>query len=445
MQVTRTDIDQLNATLTITIEPADYQEKVESQLKDIRRRANIPGFRKGMVPIGLVKKMYGKAVLGEEVNKAINEGIFNYVKEQKINMLGEPLPNEEATPAIDWEVDDTFTFAFDIAIAPEFDAKLNGKNKLTYYEVKVEDSDIDSQISMYANRFGDYIQADDVQDGDFLRGTLSEQKEGGIIKEDGMLMPSYMLDDEQKKLFEGAKKGDIITFNPKKAYDGNTTEIASLLGLKKEEAEAIDSDFTFNIETITRHKEAAIDENLFTKVFGEGQIKDEADFREKIKEEIKANNKRDSDYKFGLDARAAILKKMDGLQFPDAFLKRWLLKTDDKLTADKLEQDYPQMIEGLKWQLAKDQLTEHLGIKIEKDDVEAYAREIARMQFMQYGLMHVEEQFLTSYAQEMLKKEDQLRGLVERVAENKIYEAIKGAAKIEQKTVSHEEFNKLFS
>ena len=334
MQVNRTDIDALNARLTVVVEPQDYEEKVQKQLKDIRRRANIPGFRPGMVPAGLVKKMYGKAVLGEEVNKAINDGIFNYIKEQNLNILAEPLPNDEETPAIDWDVDTTFTFAFDIALAPEFDAKLNGKNKLTYYDIQVTDTEVQNQVDAYAQRFGDYVQVDEYQAGDMLKGKMTELKEGGKVKDNAVLSPDYMQNDDQKHLFEGAKKGDVITFNPKQAYN-NEVEISSMLDIKKEEVADLADQFTFEIESITRHQKAEVNEALFAKVFGEGNIADEAAFREHISNDIKRNFTQDADYKFGLDAKAAILKKMDKLQFPEDFLKRWLLQTNEqKMTAE---------------------------------------------------------------------------------------------------------------
>ncbi len=444
MQVTKQDIDALNAKLTILIEPKDYEEGVQKQLKDIRRRANIPGFRPGMVPAGLVKKMYGKAVLGDEVNKAINNGIFDFIKAEKLNILAEPLPNDEDTPAIDWDVDTTFTFVFDIALAPEFDAKLNGKNKLTYYTITVSDEQVQNQIDAYAQRFGNYVQVDEYQSGDMLKGKLIEQKEGGIEKENAVLSPEYMQDEEQKKLFEGAKKGDIITFNPKKAYNSEV-EVSSMLSIKKEEVEALADTFTFEIESVTRHEKAAVDASLFDKVYGEGKITDEAAFRTRIKEEIAGNFKQDSDYKFGLDAKAAVMKKLDKVQFPEDFLKRWLLQRDDqKLTAEQLDKEFPQMIETLKWQLATDQLAEHFGIKVEKEDIEAYAKEMTRMQFLQYGLSNVDDAMLTQYAQETLKNEDQVRGIAERVRENKVYEALKTVVKLEEKEISYEDFGKLF-
>lgn len=442
MQVQKTDIDQLDAMLTVTVEPADYQDKVAQQLKDIRRKANIPGFRPGMVPAQLVKKMYGKAVLGEEVNKAINEGIYNYIKEQQLNILGDPLPNEEKTPEIDWDTQDTFSFAFDIALAPEFDAKLNGKNKLTYYDITVTEEMVQNQVNAYAERYGNYVQTDDYQAGDMIKGLMQEVG-GEHKKENAVLSPEYMKDDKQKQLFAGAKKGDVITFNPMTAY-ANEAEVASMLGIAKEDAKDLNADFTLTIETITRHEKSAIDAELFAKVYGDNNIADEAAFRAEIEKEIKGNFTLDANYKFGLDAKEAILKKMDKLEFPDAFLKRWVLATNENITEDKLEEDYPKMVEELKWHLAKDQLMQAFDIKIEKEDVEAYAKEMTRMQFMQYGLSHIDDAMLTQYAQEMLKKEDQVRGIVERVSENKIYDAIKTAVKLETKAISYEDFGKLF-
>ncbi len=441
MQVIKTDIDQLNATLSITIEPADYQEKVAKELKTIRQKANIPGFRQGMVPASLVKKMYGKAVLGEEVNKAISEGLYNYIKEEKLNILGDPMPNEEATPAVDWDTQDTFTFVFDIAVAPEFDAKLNGKNKLTYYNIDVTDEMISNQANAYAERFGEYVQVEESQPTDMFKG-LMQEVDGELTKEGAVLSPAYIQNEDQKKLFEGAKKGDIITFNPSVAYS-NEAEISSMLGIKKEEVADHKGDFTFQVESITRHQAAAIDAELFAKVYGEG-VADEAAFRARIAAEIGGNFKQDADYKFGLDAKAAILKKMGNLEFPEAFLKRWALATNENMTAEKLDEDFPKMIEELKWHLAKDQLATAYEVKVENDDVLNYAKEMTRMQFMQYGLANVDDALLTQYAEQTLKNEDQVRGIVERVIENKIYEALKGIVKVEEKSISYEDFGKLF-
>ncbi|MBO5553703.1 MAG: trigger factor [Paludibacteraceae bacterium] len=444
MKIEQSEIKDLTAVLSITIEPADYQETVQQELKKIRQKAQIPGFRPGMVPLGLVKKMYGKGVLADVLNRLVGENLQKHIEEKDLHVLGDPMPNDELTKNIDLDNEDTFTFAFDIAVAPEFDAKLNGKNKLTYYTIDVTDEMVDKQVQSYADRFGEYVEVEDVKEGDVLRGLLTEQKEGGIVKENAILNPQYMKEKKQQKLFAKAKKGDIITFNPMKAY-GSEVEVSSMLSISKEEATGLESDFTFEIQSITRHEASKIDGELFAKVYGNDVPKDEKEFRARVKAELEQNMAEDSKYKFGLDAKEAIMKKMEKVALPETFLKNWVLKTDEKMTAEQLDKEFPAMLEQLKWQLAKDQLMKAYEIKVEKEDVEAYAKEVARMQFMQYGLMHIEDQYLDNYAQEMLKKEDQLRGIVERVAENKIYEAVKGVAKIEEKTISHEDFGKLFN
>lgn len=443
MQITKSDAEKLMYKITMVIEPADYEENVTKELKNIRRKANVPGFRPGMVPAGLVKKMYGKAVLAETINKVIGEKLYEYIEQENLNVLGEPLSNEEETPELDFENQTTFTFVFDVAVAPEFNCKLNGNNKLTYYDVEVSDDMVENQVKGYAQRFGSYNSAEDVKEGDMVRGNLVEQAENGKTIEGQVLAIDYMVADEKKK-FEGAKKGDIVTFNPKNAFN-NEAELSSLLKIDKAEVANMTSDFTFEITEITRHEAAAIDQALFDKVYGEGNVKDEAEFRAKVKAEIKANMDEDAKYKFGLDCKAAIMKKMEKVEFPEEFLKRWLKTANKELTDEQIAADWDKTMEGLKWQLASDQLAKQFEVKVEQADILAYAKEIAKMQFLQYGMSHVEDQYLESFAQDMLKDEKQLRGIAERVMENKIYEGLKTVVKLETKAISHEEFGKLFA
>ena len=446
MKITKSEIKDMTGVITMVVEPADYQEEVQKELRQIRQKANIPGFRPGMVPVGLVKKMYGKGILADVINKTIGAKLGEYIEAEKLNILGDPLPNEELTPAMNLDDQDTFTFAFDIAVAPEFDAKLDGKSKLTEYKIEVTDEMVDNQVKSYAARFGEYVDAEEVEEGDVLKGLLKEvgNEANPMQKENAVLNPLYMKDKKQAKLFAGKKLGDVVTFNPMKAFD-SAVEVGSLLGIKKEEAENLKADFTFEIQGITRHKDAAIDGELFAKVYGENNIKDEAEFRAKVKEEIEANMAEDSKYKFGLDVKEAIMKKLEKLAFPTAFLRRWVLATNKDMTEEQLDKDFDGMLNELKWHLAKDQLMKAFDVKIEKEDVDNYAKEVAKMQFMQYGLMHVEEQYLKNFAEQMLKDEKQLRGIIERVAENKIFAALKGVAKVEEKKISHADFGKLFA
>lgn len=448
MDISKKEIDQNNAVVTVRIEKADYAEKVEKTLRDYKKKANIPGFRPGMVPMSLLKKMYGKAILAEEVNKLVSEGLYDYIRNNNLNILGEPLPNETEQPEIDFDTQEDFEFVFDIALAPEFEVNLTQKDKVNYYNIAVSDEMIDNQIKSYTGRYGKYIQEDTVEEKDMVKGELFEIKDGkidenGIHVPDAVLTPSYMQDEEQKKLFVGAKKGDVIVFSPKKAFE-NIAEVSSLLKISKEQAEEFNAECQITIEGITRYHEAEINQELFDKVYGEGTVKDEKEFRNKIKENIQETLQSDSDYKFALDAREMLVKKLDKVTFPDAFLKRWLLATNENLTEDQLEEDYPKMIEDLKWHLTKDKLAKVNDVKVEPADVEEYGKKIARAQFAQYGMIGIEDDILNNYVQDMMKKEETIKNIVDKVAEDKVLDAVKKAVKLTEKEISIDDFNKMF-
>lgn len=359
MKINHSEIKDLTSVVSITLEPADYQAEVEKQIVEVRKKAQMPGFRPGMMPKGLVKKMYGKGILADVLNNLVGENLGKYCDEQKLHLLGDPMPNEEKTDKIDLDTMDTFTFAFDVALAPEVNVTVDGKTKIAEYEIEVTDDMVQKQVEAYTNRFGDYKPAEE------------EGKEGTITP-------------------------------------------------------------------------CAVDAELFAKVYGENNVKDEADFRARIRQDIEQNMVQESKYRFGLDAKEAILAKAGEFALPEEFLKRWVLATNKDAKAEEVEKEFPAMIADLRWNLVKDSLLKAYDIKVEKDDIEAYAKEVAKMQFMQYGMMHVEDQYLTSFAQNMLKDEKQLRTLVERVAEGKVYEHVKTIAKVEKKKVSYEDFGKLF-
>ena len=294
MKITKSEIKDMTGVITMVVEPADYQEEVQKELRQIRQKANVPGFRPGMVPAGLVKKMYGKGILADVINKTIGAKLGEYIEAEKLNVLGDPLPNEELTPSMDLDNQDTFTFAFDIAVAPEFNAKLDGKNKLTHYTITVTDEMVDNQVKSYAARFGEYVDAQEVQEGDVLRGLLKEvgNDTNPLQKENAMMHPQYMKDEKVAKSFYGKKLGDVVTFNPMKAFD-SAVEVASLLGIKKEEAENLTADFTFEIQGITRHKDAAIDGELFAKIYGPsapGAAKGMCVYRVSVKSNISSSS-----------------------------------------------------------------------------------------------------------------------------------------------------------
>ena len=448
MNIVRKDIDQNNAILTLSIEKADYTEKVEKTLRDYRKKANIAGFRPVMVPAGLIKKMYGKAVLADEINKMVSDELYKYISDNKINMLGEPLPNETEQKEINFDTQEDFEFCFDLGLAPEFEVELTKKDKIKFYNITVSAEMIDNQVKSYQQRYGKYIQEETVEEKDMVKGELLELANGkvnekGIKLSDAVLTPAYMKDEAQKAIFVAAAKGAVVTFNPAKAFD-NDAELASLLKVSKDEVKDITSDFQFTIESITRYHEAEINTELFDKVYGEGVVTTEEEFRAKIKENIQENLTDDSDYKFGIDAREVVLEKYDALTFPDAFLKRWVLATNKNITPETLEEDYPKMIADLKWQLIKDKIAKANDIKIEAEDVNGYAKKMAKAQFAQYGMIGMDDEILENYAKDILKKEETAKGIIERVVENKVFEAIKNAVKLDTKEISIEDFNKMF-
>lgn len=448
MNIVRKDIDQSNATLTLRIEKADYAEKVQKTLRDYRKKANIPGFRPGMVPVGLITKMYRKAVIAEEINKIVSDELFKYIKDNNINMLGEPMPNETEQKEIDFNTQEDFEFVFDLGLAPEFDVEVTGKDKVKYYNITVSDEMIENQLKSYTSRYGKYVQEETVEEKDMLKGEMLELANGkvnesGIKLSDAVLTPAYIKDEATKALFVNAKKGDVITINPAKAFE-DAAEISSLLKVSKDEAKNITSDFQFKIEGITRYHESAIDQELFDKVYGEGVVTSEEEFKAKIKANIQESLQGDSDYKFGIDARDMLLAKYDNLVFPDAFLKRWVLATNENLTVETLEADYSKMIADLKWQLIKDKIAKANDTKIETSDIEEYAKKITKAQFAQYGMVGMDDELVANYAKDMLKKEETLKGIIEKVAENKVFDIVKANVKLETKEISIEDFNKMF-
>ena len=443
--------DKINGLLTMTIEAADYQEAVEKTLKNYRKKAQVPGFRPGMVPMGMIKKQYGTAVKVEEVNKLLSEKLYAYIQENNIKMLGEPLPNQEKQVPQDFEKDADLTFVFDIAVAPEFQAELSGKDKIDYYTIKVEDKLIDDQVQMYASQAGEFVKADVFSGNDTITGDLREldengnTKEGGITTEGGMVMPAYIKAEDQKKLFDGAKPGDIITFNPKKAYPDNDAEVAALLKVQKDDVKDLNADFSYQITEIRHFQPAEVNQQLFDRVFGEGTVTDEKAFREKIAATIAPQLQQNSDYKFLLDVRKYMEEKVGKLEFPEALLKRVMLQNNKDKGADYVENNFEGSIKELAWHLIKEQLVAANNIKVEDDDLKTVAKEAIRAQFAQYGMSNVPDDVLENYAAEQLKKRENIDNFVSRAIDLKLTETLKNVVKLNQKEVTLEEFNKLMS
>lgn len=450
MNVSLQNIDKVSALLTVKLEKADYQEKVDKSLKTFRQKANLPGFRPGMVPMGLIKKQYGKAILAEEVNKVLQDAVYNYIKENNVNILGEPLPNEEKQQPVDFDTMEEFEFVFDIALAPEFNAELTDKDKVDYYTIEVSADMVDKQVGMYTQRGGKYDKVDSYQDKDMLKGLIAEldeagnTKEGGIQVEGAVMMPSYMSNDEQKAIFNGAKVNDVLVFNPNTAFNGNEAEIASLLKVQKEDVAGITGNFSFQVEEVTRFVPAELNQEIFDQVYEKGTVTTEEEFRNRIKEDLSRQFVADSDYKFLVDVRNYLMNKIGKLEFPDTLLKKIMLLNNQEKGEAFVAENYDKSIEELTWHLIKEKLVKEFEIKVEQDDVINMAKEATKMQFAQYGMLNVPEDLLNNYAQEMLKKQESVNSLVNRAVENKLAAAIKEKVQLENKTVSMEEFNKMF-
>ena len=444
MNISFENPDKVNGLLTIVVEEADFKENVDKTLKDYRKKANFPGFRPGMVPMGLIKKQFGTQVKMEAVNKFVGEQIYKYVKDNDIAMLGEPLPSEKQVP-VDIEKDAPYTFVFDIAVAPEFKIELNGKNKIDYYKIKADDELVNKQIEMLQNRAGEYVQAEefDAEQNDMLKGDLREldaegnTKEGGITVEAAVLMPQYIKVEEQKNLFNGAKLGDIVTFNPRKAYPEGEAEMSALLKISKEEAKDLTADFSFQITEIKRYKKAELGQDFYEKVFGkDGGVTNEEELRSKIVESLAPQLQTNSDFKFLEDVKKYTEEKVGELQFPEALLKRIMLLNNRERGEEFVEKNFAASIDQLKWHLIREQL-------VKSHDIKAAAKEGARMQFAQYGMDNVPEEYLDNYVDEMLKKRENIDAFLDRAVDRKLTNALKASVKLNEKEVTLEEFNKL--
>ena len=444
MEFTLKNQDATSAILSVNIQEADYAALVEKQLKNFRQKANVPGFRPGMVPMGLIKKQYGTAVKAEEINKLLQTKIFEYIRENKIDMLGEPLPIEAQQANINMAEDKDFTFEFEIALAPKFDAVLDKGDALAYYKIQPTEEMIQGQVNAFAQRCGEYKQVESFENGDMLKGTLTEAVENGVVVREAVMMPSYMKNDDQKALFAGAKLNDVVTFNPFTAFDGNEAELASLLKVEKSEVAAHNGEFTFTITEITRFVASELNQTVFDAAFGKDVVTNEADFRAKIAEQFEARFEVESDYKLLMDVRTYLMEKVGKLEYDEAILRR--IMDGSKQPGETVsEEEFQKSLTELTWHLIKEQLARKFEIKVDDNDVLDVAKAATRDQFAQYGMANVPEDLLENYAKEMLKQDKTREALINRAVDVKLINAIKGVVTLEEEKVSVEDFNKKVS
>ena len=447
MNITKENIDDLNAVLKVHITPEDYEGKVQDVVNDYRKKARIDGFRAGKVPEGLIRKMYGKAILVEEVNKLISQSLNNYITEEKLNLLGEPLPNENQKQ-IDFDNEKEFDLAFDIAVGPEIEIKLSRRDKIVYYNIKADQKLIDAQKDNYARRFGSFVEVEEAEDKDMLKGDFVQTDENGNPLEDGIqtegvtVSLEIMKDEDIKKEILTKKAGDTYNFDVKKAYP-NDTEISSMLRIEKDQVADMAPHFDFKIKTIERFQPAEINQELFDKAFGEGEVNSEEELEAKIVEELQENLNKEADYRFLFDTKKKLVKKFDPA-LPVEFLKRWLKASNENLTDEQIENEFDAFTEDLKWQLIKDQIIREQEMKVEEQEVIDMAKEVTMAQFRQYGLANLPDEQLEQYAREILKKQEEQRKIVDKILENKVLEFIKETVKLDEQEITTSEFDEIW-
>ncbi len=449
MNITTKTNNDLNYVLLINIEKNDYAETVDKALRKYRQKVNMPGFRAGKVPMGMVKKLYGRTILVDEINKLISENLTKHIVDNKLNLLGEPLPSEKEQKEIDWDNQEDFEFAYDYAVAPEIKINLNKKNKIVYYKINIDDDMLKTYIDNYRARYGEYKIVDEVKKDELIECSLTEIKDDGegLKVDDAKILLSSFKDEKIKAKFVGKKPNGTITIDLKKAVGDNKTEFAALLHKKTEELDGISNKFKIKIHKIKTFEKAELNQEFFDKVYGKDVVKSEKEFIAKVKEEIANNHIADCDYRFRIDAKEKLLATLD-IKLPDEFLKRWLLvsnqKGENKLSPEQIEKEYPLFADDLKWQLIKDTVVKEQEIKISDEQITEAAKEFARYQFQQYGLGYVPDESLMQYVDELLKNNDEKRKLIDNEIDKAVVNWIKETVKLDEKEISFEDFNKLF-
>jgi len=448
MNITKENIDDLNAVLKIKIEKTDYEDKAETVLKDYRKKATIKGFRPGMVPIGLIKKMYGKAVQIDEINKIVTENIQKYITDEKLEILGDPLPKVDEQDKIDFDTQQDFTFSFELGLTPVFELKLSKKNKVNQYDIIVDEKMRSQYLENYTRRYGELKKSEQIEEKDVVKGRIEAIDENGNVIPEGPSVEETSLgidiikDKKIKKEFIGKNIHDTIDFDLKKAFP-NDTEIAGILHKKKEEVADLVANYRFTVNEISRFYPAELGKELFDKIFGEGVINSEEEFMKKIEEEIVANLKRESDFKLMMDIKNMTMEKAD-FQLPEEFLKKWLLRVNEKSTAEQIEKEFDGFRKDLKWQLIRNKVARDNEVKISEEELQKEAENITRYQFQQYGLFYTTDEQIANYAKETLKRDEDAKRIADKILDEKVILLIKELVKLEDKSVTTEEFNKLF-
>lgn len=444
MNVSIEKIDNVNGKITVSVEENDYKDKVTSELKQIGKTHTIPGFRKGHVTIDQLRRRFGKQVKSDVINHEVYNAVIDYIRDNKIAILGEPLPVD--VKEIDLN-DADYTFEYEIGITPEINVDLKNVT-LPFYNIEVSKEMVDEQDANFRERFGNQVPGEEVDEKALVKGSIMELNEDGSVKDGedaiqvvgGIIAPIYLKDKEEADKFIGKKLNDKIVFNPWKACDGDVTRLASMLNIDKEKAAEVKADFEMSIAEIIVVKPAELNEEYYKNLFGPDKVKNEEEYLNAIKEMISAQISGNSEVLFRMQAEKRLVEEYGNIELPNEFLKKWLVRRNEGLTAENIDEEFEKMIPSLKWQLIKERIAAVAEIKIEEADVTNHAKAIARQQFAQYGMTNVEDDMLTDYAKRILEDKNSRSRIIEEAGDVKLFEAIKQSAKIEAKNVSVDEF-----
>lgn len=449
MNVTLEKTGSVSGILTVSVEEKDYQDKVKNDLKEIGKRHAIPGFRQGHVPFGELNRRFGKQVTSDVINREVYEAVTGYIRDNKLAILGEPLPMD--VKELDLKNQKDFSFQYEIGLSPEINVALDESLQLPYTQIEVSQEMIDQQSQSLRERFGAQVPGEEFEPKALVKGSLMELNEDGTIKEgddaiqvtSGILVPLYFKNSEEADKFTGKKVGDKVVFNPANAWNDNVAELASLLNIDKEKAANVKSNFELSIAEIIVVKLAELNEEFFKNVFGDDNVKTEEEYFAAIKDMIARQLSGNSEYLFRKDAEKLLVEKYGDVELPNEFLKKWLVARNEGLTAENIDSEYEKMIPSLKWQLIKERIAALAEVKIEEADVMAHAKNIAANQFAQYGMTGMDDEILTNYAKQILEDKNYRPHIIEEVGDIKLFEAIKAKATINTTSVSLDQFKEL--
>lgn len=451
MNVTLQNTDAVSARLTVSVEENDYKEKVLADLKKIGRNNQIPGFRKGHVAIGELQRRFGRQVTSDVINELVYDAVTNYIRDNKLNILGAPVPVE--VKELDLKNQKDFTFEFDLALAPELDIKVDKDEKIPYYNIEVSDEMINEQDAAFRKRFGAQVPGEEVEPDALVKGAIMQLNEDGTVKEgddaiqvvSGIIAPMYFVDKDEAAKFTGKKVGDKVVFDPRKASGDNVTELASMLNIDKNRTSEVQGNFEMTISEIIVVRPAEDGEEFFTNVFGKDRVHNAEEYREALKGMIASELQGNSDMIFYFSARKFFLEKYGNMELPDAILKRWLISRNESLNEQNIDEEYAKMKDDLKWQLIKERIAQMLGVKIEEADLMAQAKVLAARQFAQYGMTNMDDETITNFAKNILDDKNYRGRLIEQVGDAKFYSALKQAVTLDESTVSLDAFKEIAS